>query len=768
MGSLDQQSPGVVTREIDLSNYVTAEGINGGAFVGSFTWGPVLHDTVVSDELSLTNTFGKPTETNYIDWYCANDFLAYTNDLSIVRVVDQSAKNSTTEPLGGSVSGVLIKNEAHFQAIAAAGLSTNAVFAARYPGALGNSLKISVCDEAGFEGWTYKGLFPKTAPGTSTFVKRYGGKSDELHLVVIDEDGLFTGVKGTVLEKYAYLSKCLNAVNLNGAMNFYGNVLNRNSKYVWYLGPVSTITSGRSVNSVTVTDPGAGYPAGATVVFGAPTIEHGVRATGTVTVGTGANAGKITAITITNKGSGYSSAPTITILDSDGEAIDPAPTTPFTYTVDMSAAVVNATAFNKVVKSVTITAQGSGYSNPTLSFSAPGEGGVTATGYPDVRDGKIVAIVITNQGSGYTVAPTMTLGNVGSGSGFAHTVVVDDANDDEWATTVVSPSGVPREYETLSTPYSESFVGGTDGSAPTADDLIDGWNIYSSTEGTNVSLLITGAMGGAGSYIAVAQHLIDNIVEKRKDCVAFFSPKAGDVLSKTQSEAVEAILATRDSIQRSTNFGVMDSGWKLRFDKFYNRYVWLPLNADVAGLCAATDKTNDPWWSPAGYNRGRIKNCIRLAFNPNQTSRDDLYQMNVNSVVTFTGEGTVLYGDRTMQLEPSAFSYINVRRLFIVLEKSIAKASKYQLFEFNDQFTRAQFISIVDPFLRDVQGRRGIYAYKIVCDEKNNTPEVIDRGEFVASIFIKPARSINFITLNFVASKTGVNFDEDISIMAVN
>ena len=212
------------------------------------------------------------------------------------------------------------------------------------------------------------------------------------------------------------------------------------------------------------------------------------------------------------------------------------------------------------------------------------------------------------------------------------------------------------------------------------------------------------------------------------------------------------------SLSRSSSFVVADSGWKYQFDKYNNVYRWIPLNADVAGLCAYTDTVRDPWFSPAGFNRGAIKNAIKLAWNPNKTDRDTLYAAGVNPVVSFPGQGIVLFGDKTLQNKPSAFDRINVRRLFIVLEKAIAKAAQYSLFEFNDEFTRAQFVALVTPFLRDIQGRRGITDFRVVCDTTNNTQQVIDSNQFVGDIYIKPARSINFIQLNFVAVGTGVDF----------
>ena len=210
----------------------------------------------------------------------------------------------------------------------------------------------------------------------------------------------------------------------------------------------------------------------------------------------------------------------------------------------------------------------------------------------------------------------------------------------------------------------------------------------------------------------------------------------------------------------SNSFAVMDGGWKYQYDKYNDTYRWIPCNGDVAGLCARTDQDRDPWFSPAGFNRGQLKNVIKLAFNPNQAQRDTLYKNGVNPIVSFPGEGTVLFGDKTLLSKPSAFDRINVRRLFIVLEKAISRAARASLFEFNDEFTRAQFVNLVEPFLRLVQGRRGIYDFRVVCDETNNTPEVVDRNEFIGDIYIKPAKAINFIQLNFVAVRTGVEFDE--------
>jgi phage tail sheath protein FI len=297
-----------------------------------------------------------------------------------------------------------------------------------------------------------------------------------------------------------------------------------------------------------------------------------------------------------------------------------------------------------------------------------------------------------------------------------------------------------------------NLFGGVVGS-PNNGQLESSYDLFVDPEETDISLVMTGAHSQT-----VAEHVLEDVVGVRRDCVAFISPDMMDVVDNAGSEVSD--ITQKINLFNSSSYGIFDGNWKKQFDKYNNTYRWVPLNADVAGLCARTDFDRDPWFSPAGFNRGQIKNVTKLAWNPNKAQRDDLYKANINPVVSFRGEGTVLYGDKTMQRKPSAFDRINVRRLFIVLEKTITRAAKYSLFEFNDEFTRAQFVALVEPYLRDVKGRRGIFDFKVVCDTTNNTPEVIDRNEFRGDIYIKPARAINFIQLNFVAVRTGVAFSE--------
>ena len=412
--------------------------------------------------------------------------------------------------------------------------------------------------------WEYFNLF-NGAPGQSAYFTEFGNSSvtsDELHIVVVDEGGKFTGVPGTVLETFKEVSRATDAKTLDGATNFYKNIVNDNSAYIWVVNDFTTAPSATAAN----------------------------------------------------------------LIDS---------------TLD-----------------------------------------VTSLNFNYGKDGA-------------------------DESNVAHGV------------------------------------------------LAAGYDLFKSAEDVDISLVLTGK---AQTFI-LPNYLIDNISEARKDCVVFVSPAKSNVVGVNAGEQVANVVEFRNSL-RSTSYAVLDSGYKYQYDRYNDIYRWIPLNGDIAGLCARTDNTNDPWWSPAGYNRGQIKNIVRLAYNPGKTDRDELYKNGVNPVVTFPGQGTILFGDKTLLAKPSAFDRINVRRLFIVLEKAISTASKFTLFEFNDEFTRAQFKNLVTPFLRDVQGRRGVTDFLVVCDDSNNTPEVIDRNEFVGDIYIKPARSINFIQLNFVAVRTGVQFSE--------
>ena len=628
-----QVSPGVVVQEKDLTNVIPAVATSIAAIAGDFTKGPVDEIVSISSEKDLVETFGKPDSNNFEYFFSAANFLQYGNALRVVRATGTGLLNATANG-----SGLLVKNTTDYQDNYADGSGTVGLWAARTAGAWGNNIKVSVCpsstvyeetskttiassdaavgdttidvasasglsvgdivnfaETGGYEyritniagttltivrhpsgvgglhtavaaasavrrRWQYYDLVA-AAPGTSPYVSDRGGSGDELHVVVVDEDGGITGTAGEVLEVYDSISKASDAKTPQGDTNYYPDVIYNKSQYVYWM-------------------------------------DH--------------------------------------------------------------------------------NSSGTNWGNAALN------------------------------------------------------------------TTFTSVTAVSNE----------SLSGGADGSASTVGERKTAYEKFEDAETVDVNLII--AAKGDATHI---DNLI-TIAENRKDAVVFASPERSDIVgvasSETQTNNVKSFF---DGI-RSSSYVVFDSGYKYTYDKYNDVFRYVPLNGDIAGLAARTDLIADSWFSPAGYNRGVIRGAVKLAYNPTKTQRDVLYRARVNPVSTFPGQGTVLFGDKTGLSAPSAFDRINVRRLFITLEKAISTASKFQLFEFNDEFTRAQFRNIVEPFLRDVQGRRGITDFLVVCDETNNTGDVIDRNEFRADIFVKPARSINFITLQFVATRTGVAFEE--------
>jgi hypothetical protein len=345
------------------------------------------------------------------------------------------------------------------------------------------------------------------------------------------------------------------------------------------------------------------------------------------------------------------------------------------------------------------------------------------------------------------------------------TAMVATANEDRThAVSIGTVFGRPTLPETT------SLANGANGRTPTAAQKYGAWeDHFKDGQTSDISFLITGSSrtdNGSGTdqdiladWTTLANQAV-LICEGRKDCIAIISPRRADVVGVTSESTQSTNVITTANSMSSSSYAVLDSGWTYQYDRYNDKYCYVPANGHTAGIMARSDLLRDAWFSPAGFSRGQYLGITKLAFNPSQASRDDLYRARVNPVVTFPGQGTILYGDKTALTSPSAFDRINVRRLFIVLEKAISTAAKAQLFEFNDAFTRAQFRSTVEPFLRDVKNRRGLVDFSVVCDETNNTDSVIDRNEFVCSIFVKPSRSINFITLNFVAARSGVEFSE--------
>jgi len=366
-------------------------------------------------------------------------------------------------------------------------------------------------------------------------------------------------------------------------------------------------------------------------------------------------------------------------------------------------------------------------------------------------------IVITDKDGAWTG----TAGTVLETHGFVSTNASAKTNDgasNYYKNVVNGKSGYVWGGSTItlgSTVASQSLSGGVDSGTLGTAEIQAAYDHFSDAETIDVSLLIAPSMT-EGNGTTIGNYLI-NIAESRKDCIAFISPPV--TLTTSSLTPKDDVITFADTLT-STSYAVIDSTSIRIYDKYNDQYISIPSSSSVAGLCANTDNVADAWFSPAGYTRGQLRGVTKVNYNPTKAHRDELYLSRVNPIVTFPGEGTILFGDKTAQAKPSAFDRINVRRLFIVLEKAVSTAAKYQLFEFNDEFTRAMFRNMVEPFLREVQGRRGLTDFYVVCDETNNTGNIIDTNQFVADIYIKPARSINFISLNFIATRTGVEFSE--------
>lgn len=620
-------SPGIKITETDLVSSSQAVATTTGAFSGQFRWGPIEDPKIVTSESQLVTDFGKPNATNIVDFLSAANFLGYSSPLYIVRVAN-TALNATAEATTGSGTagtGQLIKNEDAYLETASFDVGP---WAGKYAGTLGNSIKISTCpSSAAFQStlsgtwsitagstnvvgsagaantevtvgdilviegrsikvssvtnadyivlesshltgatgatvtrrWEYFGEFD-FAPGTSTFTTARGGSGDEMHVAIVDEDGLITGVAGTVLEKFEKVSKASDARADNGGSNYYKDVINDRSSYVWW-------------------------------------------------------------------------------TDHD------------------------------------------------------------------------------NAGTNW--------GNTASGT----------------------------TYTSVTSPINYSLAGGSDGNALTDGDRSDGYTLLSNDQEITASLVVAGQ-----SSATVINRITADVAEVRKDVVVCASPPRASVVNNTGSE-VSSILSWASGITTST-YLFADSGWKYQYDKYNDTYVYVPLNPDSAGAMARNDLNREPWLSPAGFVNGRVQNLVRLAFNPKQADRDLLYKNSINPVITQVGKGTVLFGDKTFTNKNTSLNRVNVRRLFIELQNTIGDAADNVLFEQNDAATRANFVNLIVPYLRSVQARRGISAFRVVCDDTNNPESVVNSNEFVCDIFVQPIRSVNFIQLNFVSVRGEATFNE--------
>lgn len=624
-------SPGIKITEQDQVATIPAGGATVGAVVGMYRWGPVEQATLVVSETDLVAKFGQPNATNVVDFLTGSNYLSYASALYVSRANTTGLLNATAEATTGSGNtgaGLLIKNEDVHENTYVDGSGNVGPWAARYAGALGNSLKVSTCPSAAAWESTLTGTFTVAAaattvvgtgsaanteitvgdilviggrsikvasvtnathltletahltgatgatvtrrweyfdsfdlaPGTSTYAASKGGANDEMHIAVVDEDGVISGTAETLLEKFPAVSKGSDAKGEQGGNNFYRDVVNNGSKWVYWM--------------------------------------------------------------------------------------------------DKDAAGTN------------------------------------------------------------------------------------------WNTTVVG-----KTFTAVTAPKNYSLAGGADGSAPTDGQKILAFDVFKNKATVKIDLI---PMGKASA--TVINTVIADIAEKRKDCVVVFSPEEADCVNNVGDETVDTN-AFADTVTRST-YAFMDANWKYQYDKYNDTYVWVPCNADTAGCMARTDNEAAPWFSPAGFARGRILNVTKLAWNPNEAERDLLYKNAVNPIFSQPGRGVVLFGDKTFTTKTGSFSRINVRRLFITIQRSIGTFAEDVLFEQNDAASRSLFLNTVEPFLRSVQAQRGMTDFRIICDETNNPDDVVNANEFVADIYVRPIASINFIQLNFVSVRGAAAFAE--------
>jgi len=660
-------SPGVHVREIDLTNVVPAVATSIGAIAGAFQKGPVGSVTTITSEEELLRIFGKPQNTanQFETWFSAANFLQYADNLKVVRA-ESGIVNA------GANSGILIRDDDHYESSFSAGQGSHGEWAARTAGTHGNSIGVQIC-------------------GSATAYEQGLGAA----YLTVGEDAV-----GSTSVKVDDVDAVGNAFNVGDLISFFSDSSHLVPVDNYNEYEVTAIDT--SANDLTVRlkdDPnGAGLQS---IIGDNSYIKRRWKFYDLF------NSAPGTSDWATANGRGTGDELHIVVYDITGDI------TGFDNDVagQRSSSVIEIFA-NVSKNSVARTSQGS------TNF------------YPDVIFAQSQFIYWTD--------------HITAGS--------------NWGTDTTSAytSVIPITIDTLTGGLDDGYV-------TTAGEVELAYDKFEDTESLDINLVI----GGASSIVADTAAAMDThvtmitaLVEKRRDCVGFVSPyRAATVGVATSNTATANVVAAFD-LCPSSSYMVFDSGYKYMYDKYSDVYRFVPLNGDIAGLCAFTDQIADSFFSPAGFTRGNVRGAVKLSFNPTKAERDQLYRARINPVTNFPGQGVVLFGDKTALTKPSAFDRINVRRLFLLLEKAIATASKFQLFEFNDEFTRAQFRNLVEPFLRDIQGRRGIIDFSVKCDGSNNTGEVIDRNEFIADIFIKPARSINFITLNFIAVRTGVSFSE--------
>jgi hypothetical protein len=711
---LNLASPGLVVREVDLTTgRVSPSSDKVGAIVAPFVKGPVEVPILIENENQLLETFGEPqnTDKQYEDWLVCSSYLAYGGSLRVVRADDVDLTNAFV----GSGNSIRIKSIDHYNALGyGENTITGVTFAAKNPGSWANGIKVAIID----------GRADQTLTGIATASITVGLGITQTFSATLPGAGTTTILDG-------YLKGIVTGV---GASSVDVKI-------------VSQVSSG---NTETFVD----YQPSGVYAFSTSAVNFNAS---------GSGVGLITARTFSSRVDwfdqqtlGLTSTSTI-----NWNNIAPRPGT--------SAFAAARNSKNDELHVVVIDALGAVTGNAGTILEKHLALSKATDAQFSVGNPSYWRKYLSNNSS-YVFGGSAPAGIVTTGFTTAFTLASDVGWDQEADSAIFSANGSSTYTLNGGKDYHGLIgVSSTGALSASLGSLSSGYDLFENTDNYTVDFLL---MGSAAYDISTTQALANKLIsvaELRKDAIAFISPYRSAAITDTSSQTsatVNSASAITDNVISfyspitSSSYAVFDSGYKYMYDRFSDTFRYVPLNGDLAGLCARNDINNFPWYSPAGTTRGAILNAVKLAYNPSKSQRDRLYSNRINPVIFSPGSGIVLFGDKTGLAKASAFDRINVRRLFVYLENAISKAAKDQLFEFNDEITRTNFVNTVEPFLRDVQAKRGIFDYVVVCDETNNTAAVIDNNEFVADIYIKPARSINFIGLTFVATKTGVDFEE--------
>lgn len=717
--ALSLASPGIKVREVDLTRGGISNTTSLSAGIAApFSKGPVNQIVTITSETELLSVFGKPSvnDYHYEAWYSASNFMAYGGSLNVVRCSGTNLKNSNAGVAQTSLTTLKIENYTDYQEDFID--DTTFFWAAKNPGYWGEGLKVCVIDN--FADQILSGV------STANVFVGYG--------VTQALAGVVAGV-GTTSAASGYLKGIVTGV---GASSITVKVVSK------VIGAVETIQE---------------YTENSTYAF--TTSQIGIHTAGATTVGTAS-----TVLTATSVADWYNSQYVLSTANGDytdlsWRSIAPKPRN--------NAYVTERGGSNDALHVV------------VLDSKKPGN----ISGSPQALLEKFVNL---SKAKDATISPSQNVyykDYLGLNSQYIYAgKSIGDATNAIWG---VDP--VQAKFSANFTPVSESLGvwgvesdavnfnvvgnktfelnGGKDysgdnnigGLAVSLANLSDSYDLFTSDTASTINFLLQGSASlGKEDEQAKANKMI-SIAETRKDCIAVISPYREGVVNVTPAATQLTNILSFFSPLTSSSYAIFDSGYQYVYDRYNQQFVYIPCSADVAGLCVRTDIDQYPWYSPAGKTRGSLKFPIKLAYNPGQDDRDRLYSQRINPIISSPGSGIILFGDKTALAYQSAFDRINVRRLFIAIEQAVKSAADAQLFEFNDSTTRANFINIVEPYLRDVQIKRGVTDYLLVCDETNNTPDVIDRNEFIADIYVKPARSINFIGLTFVATRTGVSFE---------